>query len=1385
MTYTPKPIDLAAEKPTTSTGEVVHDADTIGGKRAAAYDAPEVTKVGSGSDVPKFAEPAGYVVRDQVADVLNNEGYLHLDSNEKDVYGRPLTHRRQKESGKYLDEELVARGIVQPGEHSSALSNERIDGAWSSFAWEQARNGVENVSEYERAEGLAQALISRGNYFDRYVDFDMSPELARQRNKITSNAYTNGLHKKAESIDALLEQGNLPPAEQANLEAERKAIDQDLIAAAIMIDDAPDTGLYQGASYNNSGAGVAGQLWESLELAGYNLVNRFYGFNAFAASGLDNKEYYDWATKGIEKTDEDIAREIDTPLLDLRDIKDVGDAAQWAGNNLTLFGPDYAMMAGLPIAGAKLGAALGPGGALVGGAIGTALSLGYTALISYGDAASAQYEHDKKVDFGKVLPIGTGVLLMERIGLGKAPLKPGQIFTKDGADKAIDILVDQNPTWTRKVASEYFDKNLKKVVKDITDDGALDAAHFLSRTKRAGHAATRIAKRSGREAVTEAAQEALQELGIKGIPESGEDREKFLWLLANSAAVGGLIGGTLNTPGAIGESAYIRQLEKSTQELTRDDLTKKQKIEDDIRKEYGEEAILEDQLAKLQTDQDLSKLGTRHAEGNYLLQGITGVAEGRVIPGASAAANAVRNIRFGADGKANPEVAVYENITGSLQTMGGSTHANAKQNRLGRVSTYIDIANFNDQLGTVDDKQTQELFDAIAAQNSPTVDLDVLPKHLQQPAENLLVMMSHIAENNSNYWRQSDSEQVFNAKQERQNDVRSLFQPDLPDLNELKDRPQEAAAALAEAVPTLSVRGAPKGKKIGETKAREIIDDLIENNNTQDHIGFLKGLENNQAFNEFYSTNSVKNLLDNHIQNIQQSTFNQYYGKEGSKIMDLIQKSLDAGRITQAQAEVWAGEAIRQVQKEKGSFKRIKNPTAKSIQDFALAINTMITLDLTAFAQVGEAVFAFNAVSSNEPITKSVSTISSIYAAEVKDFLRAWGLGPKYKPKFKNGRDFSKDIEDTSLTSDDVDWNTRTREFGYTPVQVLLRENPHLDSKLWSAVTSKFFQLNGNQAITLATKASLLSQSWPTITKLLEREARYAKSGKMTKVRRANTERLNYYGVDTKFMLDLQREFPSLDPADPDFNEHLRKHPDVEAKFVEGQMNAMTKMVNEMTAQVIPGSRPTAIEDPRLAMFTQFTSFISHWHARVVPRLWTQYVAQGSPVMALHTFKVAATAMMLAGVAQWMKDLLKYGDIHDEENEFYKAGRSRLISSPYNDSELDVLQRALDYTGILGHGSSLGLDRLNKVYDFGQDSNPITNPEEFQKQHDGSAFKWLLSELTDLPPISNTIQSTTRALASDKEGLDYAEGVLKKVPFGDVKAIRGGGLTLLEQLGVE
>jgi hypothetical protein len=88
-------------------------------------------------------------------------------------------------------------------------------------------------------------------------------------------------------------------------------------------------------------------------------------------------------------------------------------------------------------------------------------------------------------------------------------------------------------------------------------------------------------------------------------------------------------------------------------------------------------------------------------------------------------------------------------------------------------------------------------------------------------------------------------------------------------------------------------------------------------------------------------------------------------------------------------------------------------------------------------------------------------------------------------------------------------------------------------------------------------------------------------------------------------------------------------------------------------------------------LFVQFNGFISTFTANIVPKLWNDYLKNGSPRMKYNTFAMIVTMMAVAGGSQWLKDFIKFGG-----------------STPYlNDAQL--LQRALQSSGLLGTGERL------------------------------------------------------------------------------------------------
>ena len=122
-------------------------------------------------------------------------------------------------------------------------------------------------------------------------------------------------------------------------------------------------------------------------------------------------------------------------------------------------------------------------------------------------------------------------------------------------------------------------------------------------------------------------------------------------------------------------------------------------------------------------------------------------------------------------------------------------------------------------------------------------------------------------------------------------------------------------------------------------------------------------------------------------------------------------------------------------------------------------------------------------------------------------------------------------------------------------------------------------------------------------------------------------------------------------------------------QFIEKQMQIASWYYTNLRIQAPQSqNRPLIFQDPRFQLFLQFNGFLSTFTSTVIPRLWVDYMKNGSPRMKYNTFALIVLMMAMAGVSQWLKDYIKFGK-----------------STPYlNDFEL--VQRALMASGLLGTG---------------------------------------------------------------------------------------------------
>ena len=132
---------------------------------------------------------------------------------------------------------------------------------------------------------------------------------------------------------------------------------------------------------------------------------------------------------------------------------------------------------------------------------------------------------------------------------------------------------------------------------------------------------------------------------------------------------------------------------------------------------------------------------------------------------------------------------------------------------------------------------------------------------------------------------------------------------------------------------------------------------------------------------------------------------------------------------------------------------------------------------------------------------------------------------------------------------------------------------------------------------------------------------------------------------------------------------------------------AQFTFINDAVALPQSANRPLIYQNPRYALFTQFQGFIATFTANHIPKLWDEYVRRGTPAMKYNAFAVMTTMIMLGFASQYLKDLIKYGQLR----EFGPGAHPYLSTDEY-------IQRGVRASGLLGTAERV-LDPFFPIYE--------------------------------------------------------------------------------------
>jgi len=146
-----------------------------------------------------------------------------------------------------------------------------------------------------------------------------------------------------------------------------------------------------------------------------------------------------------------------------------------------------------------------------------------------------------------------------------------------------------------------------------------------------------------------------------------------------------------------------------------------------------------------------------------------------------------------------------------------------------------------------------------------------------------------------------------------------------------------------------------------------------------------------------------------------------------------------------------------------------------------------------------------------------------------------------------------------------------------------------------------------------------------------------------------------------------QRDFINTRGAVGEFDQYLANEADALVDEIDSAIsNALYRYINERIQLPGHSNRPLMYQDPHYQLLFQFQGFISTFTSNIIPKLYDRAIARGHVKAKYDAFALITLLIVLGGMSQYLKDLIKFGK-----------------PSPYLD-DAGYMQRAVYASGVLG-----------------------------------------------------------------------------------------------------
>ena len=978
------------------------------------------------------------------------------------------------------------------------------------------------------------------------------------------------------------------------------------------------------------------------------------GFAELIGVGLGSETLEQLGADKVEQARDDL---LDAPMLrnlDYRDVDDVWSAWGYLTNNVAMSAPYLITLT----AGTLLG---GVGGVVGAGAVGIAYG-------SIGGSYAGQVWNDIQGPKGRAeaagsIMAGTAMAVLDRLGLAVI-MKPSQLLTKKGREEVIKALAKKENI-SIAAATTKLNKISKAQIKEVISG----MGNFASDNINNSAILRRILAGAGRgglaESITEAAQEGLGYSASAAMSEGGLKQNfnpnEFTNLITSAAVAGGTLGASFSSAGQVIDVGDRYAMQKGLMLGSSKTMNEYDRLSADI----GNVGSVENIITELQNKTKNKDPDNTNANitVNYAEQGK--INRGTIWDKIKNAPKYLPELyRASSTTAFRPELLRRSPALQKLYALAGQplgrlysgrdVQAREAQIRADLLETINPKRTFK-RFGMKDSvKNSQRISDMIRRYERGERDPEIINnlvaieatiKELEQFAEKDYVFKNVTYQNQKEgrdplkktdkWWLKHQSWDWKKVRQNRDewfkfmrdNTNYSAVELDIL-YNKISNNEPATDFSLVEGVEFLP----------GSTKGR------------RDEISDKPGYE------KFANTNILQNMVDAASQNAKYVAYTEYFGAGGKYLDELFIDMKNDGLTDEEIAEVaYHTKAI--IDAGTGNFNPIQNKMLSRLQNTAAFYSAMVGLPLSAISSFPEFAMILYQGRGGKDVRNGINSATGTIVDMLKNVMnRKENKALSNIPHAEIDSKAQQRLTKSGLFNDDAAIATRLG-LGETDI-----------SKAWWQ--KQFYKFSLIAGITQSQRAIAASAVAGFVSDRIRILAAKPEGVEYNQDQLDVYNQLKNLGMDVDKMLELynkynnQEMFDSLMDAD--------NATAVDNEFINDQMDTVTwYFTNDRIQNPQAYNRPLFFQDPHYQLFVQFNGFISTFTANIIPKLYNDYLKNGSPRMKYNTFAMMVTMMAMAGASQWLKDYIKFGQ-----------------STPYL-SNAQLVQRALQASGLLGTGERI------------------------------------------------------------------------------------------------